>query len=442
MERKIIAGFDREQIDLHHQHPASVVVTTSTFPVDADDPVPRFVLDQVTQMAALDPNLRFYVLIPHHSYSDPIDDVIEHSTHTEIRYHYFWPRSSQRLAGRGILPALRSNPLRYALIPFFMLAQRRALRRLCQTCDAKMIYAHWYMPQGVVAQHVAKQLGIGLMFTTHASDVSVLARVPLAKRLIAAGLRQANCFTAVSKRTAHRLITFFSADEWHNQYADKLHIIPMGTDSAPNIPTAPTIASEMESMGIDPDQRYILSLGRLSAKKGLRYLIDAYHKLPEALRSTVQLVIAGDGELAPQLKQQVVDLNLEARVRFTGFVQGEQKRRLLASAAVFALPSIIDDSGDSEGLPVALMEALAAGRMVIATDVSGAEEVLTDDCGVLVPQRSAAELATALQSSLSLSNELRAAQQQQARDLARQFKWPDVAERHLRLIHATLAANQ
>ena len=103
-----------------------IVVSTSSFPAHPEDHVPTFVLDQVNALSRISESLTIHVLIPHNSYNAPMPDLIELGTHAEVRYHYFLPHSVEKLSGRGILPALRENPLRYLLIPFFLLAQRRA----------------------------------------------------------------------------------------------------------------------------------------------------------------------------------------------------------------------------------------------------------------------------------------------------------------------------
>ena len=422
----------------HWQMHMKIVVTTSSFPAHVNDHVPPFVLDQIREIAKLDERLKIYVLIPHNSYVDDMPDRVERSTHVEVRYHYFWPRSFEKLTGRGILPALRENPLRYLLIPFLLSAQRRALVRLCREIAPDLLYAHWFMPQGVIAFRVSRKLDIPFMFTTHASDVSVLARIPFAKRLIASALRRASCYTAVSRRTAMRLIGCFNPDEWQSEFANKLSIIPMGTELSVTPVEAGDAEIHLREAGVDDDRKFILALGRLCEKKGFSYLIDAYGDLPRTIREEYQLVIVGDGQLMPDLRGQVASRKLDDDVVFTGYASGDLKRSLLQLAALFVSSSIIDSGGDSEGLPVALMEALSVGKLVIGTDVSGAEEVLTDKCGIIVPQKSAGAIADAMLRLLRADAESKQLQADEARLIARQFGWEEVAARHLELIRASV----
>ncbi|MEM7289220.1 MAG: glycosyltransferase [Pseudomonadota bacterium] len=411
-----------------------LVINTTTFPASDDDPVPRFVLDQIKEMHALDPGLDIDVVVPHNAYGPKIPDRLDHSSHREFRYHYFFPRSAETLAGRGIMPALKENPLRYVLIPFFLLAQYRALLQHCKSQQPDLVYAHWFMTPAIVSYFVCKRLGIPLMFTSHASDVSVLAKVPFAKGLVARVLTYASQFTAVSNRTADKMKAFFSESDWQARYSKKLSIIPMGTALNTGLPTKEKQQKLLTDCGIDVEKRYILGMGRLSEKKGFQYLVEAYGRLDVRLREKIQLVIAGDGQLMEELKLQAKEIGGEGKVIFTGYASGELKNTLLGNASLFVLPSIVDDSGDSEGLPVAMMEALANGKMIVATNVSGAEEVLTTESGILVDQKSPELLKDAITRLLTLPADQKAQMENAARKLGKQFDWRKIASDHLKLM--------
>lgn len=417
-----------------------IIISTSTFPAAPDDHSPSFVLDQVIELSSADETLEIHVLIPHNSYVPELPDQIQHPSHVEVRYHYMRPHRLEKLTGRGILPALRENPARYLMIPLFLFAQRRALTRLCRVVQPDLIYAHWYMPQGVIAQGVSRHLNIPFMFTTHASDVSILGRLPFSKRIITAGLRQANLFTAVSRRTAKKLTNFFSEEEWQLEFANKLTIVPMGTQSIQSKLDSEEAQRHLIAAGVVDTRKSILALGRLSEKKGFEFLIDAYSKLDPQVRSEYQLVIAGDGQLMTQLRDQVIASGQEEDITFTGYVSGTLKASLFQLADIFVLPSIVDSDGDSEGLPVTLMEALSYGKLIVATDVSGAEEVLHRNCGILVNQKSAAELAAAIETLTKFSEEDRNAQVSEARLLAVRFDWKQIALEYLALIKIAMVS--
>src|SRR5690606_29007499 len=99
---------------------AHILVVASTFPTKDNDPVPAFVKDQVIAIKKARPQLKFAVLAPHDARLKT-ESFKKHPEYDEYRFHYFWPRSLERLTGRGIMPALQSNKLSYLLVPFFLI---------------------------------------------------------------------------------------------------------------------------------------------------------------------------------------------------------------------------------------------------------------------------------------------------------------------------------
>jgi len=409
-----------------------VIVTTSTFPLDEHDVVPTFVRDQMRTLSALDNTLEIYILIPHHAYSDPIPDRRRFPTHEEIRFHYCYPHRLEKLSGRGILPALKNNPLLFAMIPFFLWGQRRALKRLCREVQPDLIYAHWFVPQAVVAAGVARHFQVPLMFTSHASDVSILKNIPFSRILIRRCLLAASRFSAVSQRTANKMISLFSDAEWEEKFAEKFAIIPMGTDYADSSRSDVTSVPEGNDLNSDVQTSpYILFLGRLTEKKGIRFLIDAYSKIVSlSNQETTRLVIAGDGELMEQLKNSVIKADLVSQIEFVGYVSGKRKSALVAGAEIVIIPSIVDSQGDSEGMPVVLMEALSFGRRVIATTESGAEEILDSGSGLLVEPNSVDALVSAICVMQQQSQLERKRMEVRALACSQQFSWNSVGQRY------------
>lgn len=129
--------------------------------------------------------------------------------------------------------------------------------------------------------------------------------------------------------------------------------------------------------GISPKDFVFIYVGRLSEEKGLHYLLEAFSEL---VRSDIcaRLVLIGEGPQFKLLQQRVVELNLERQVLLIGFQK--QISPWLAIADCFVLPSL------TEGTPMALLEAMAAGVPVVATEVGGVPDVITNDVnGLLVP---------------------------------------------------------
>jgi len=132
------------------------------------------------------------------------------------------------------------------------------------------------------------------------------------------------------------------------------------------LPTPVAVAPVQESAR----PNLILFLGRLHADKGIFDLLDALSQLRAAVPD-VRLVCAGEGE-RKAVARYAEGLGIADAVKFTGWVGPSGKRALLESAAVYALPSY------AEGMPVTLLEAMAAGVPVVASAVGGIPEVVVD----------------------------------------------------------------
>lgn len=397
-----------------------VLVVASTFPASDTDPVPAFVKDQVIALKAAYPECDFSVLAPHDARSATVP-FRNRAAYDEYRFHYFWPRRLEKLAGRGIMPALKKNPAYYLEIPFLFLFEFMALLRLTKKLKPDVIYAHWFTPQVVTAGMVSSFTKVPFVFTTHSSDVAVWHKVPLIGGfMVRRFTAQATALTAVSRRSLAKLQSFFSDEQW-KVVSRKSAIIPMGVD-LPADPSAAKSATRPHN---------ILFIGRLAEKKGVQYLIPAFAQIQSYFPSAT-LTIAGDGPLLESLKRQAAESGLTPdKVVFSGYVSGQRKAAAIAAADIFVVPSIIAASGDAEGLPVALMEGLAAGKLCIATNESGADDIIQDGVsGYLLPEKDVPALAAALTKALSLDPATKSAICASGRTVAEQFAWPVIARRH------------
>ena len=394
-----------------------MLVVASTFPASDSDPVPAFVRDQVRAMRRAEPDLEFHVLAPHDRRSQTVART-QHADYAEYRFHYMWPRRWEVLAGRGIMPALRARPALYGVLPFFFIAEFFALARLARRLRPETIYAHWFTPQGIVAAWVARMTAARFVFTTHASDVVVWQRVPLlGPAVVRFHARAAHRMTAVSRRSLARLKSFFSPAAWA-ALEPRTAIIPMGVDIPAAAATTPVAA-----------ERTIVFVGRLAEKKGVHVLLEAVASARAELAGW-GLVVAGDGPWRERLESLASSLGLD--VEFPGYVTGDAKRSLIETASVYVVPSIIAKDGDAEGLPVSLLEGLAAGRICVATNESGADDIITDAAdGFLVPHKDVAALSQALVHATRLEAGQASAMSRAARECASAFSWPRIARRHI-----------
>lgn len=186
---------------------------------------------------------------------------------------------------------------------------------------------------------------------------------------------------------------------------------------------APEARMAVHRMGVDlsqfsfrpPPQRgrapfRLVTVCRLVEKKGTEYLLHALSLLGRDRSDLdVTLDVIGDGPLRGRLETLAVDLGLGDRVRFHGALPHEAVTNHLAAADAFVLPSVVAADGDMEGIPVALMEAMASGLPVISTRHSGIPELIEHGVtGYLADERDAEGLARVLE-TLVVSPEQRLA---------------------------------
>jgi len=168
------------------------------------------------------------------------------------------------------------------------------------------------------------------------------------------------------------------------------------------------------------------SVGSYYPVKGHRYLIDAMKTLVETF-SRVRLVLAGQGPLAEDLRKQAAALGLASRVQVTGYV--EDTVGLLSALDLFVLPSL------SEGQPLALLEAGANGRCIVASRVGGVPEILTDrENALLVEPGSADLLAQALAHLIANRSERERLGTNVERTIRCHWSIRSVADRYLELL--------
>jgi phenylacetate-CoA ligase len=150
----------------------------------------------------------------------------------------------------------------------------------------------------------------------------------------------------------------------------------------PNTVTLPVLAGDVSQPG------RILFIGRLEAAKGVDTLLDAVVQLAPRYPA-LHLVLAGAGDLH-SYRALVTERGIADRVTLAGWISAARRAEELSCAAIFCLPS------HAEGLPLALLEAMAAGKPVVAAAVGAIPEALADGAGMLVPPRDAHALAKAL----------------------------------------------
>jgi len=345
------------------------------------------------------------------------------------RFSYFWPRQCELLAyGQGIPSNLKRNPLLYLLLPFFLVGQLRALKRLVRQEKIRLINAHWMVTQGLVAAWLRKRENIRFVLTIHSAALQALVRFPFGSVVADWIVRHANYIFCVS--SAHALLL-------QNFVGRKIPIdvLPMGVDLTRfDISRWPQIVAR-RCFGIG-EGRVLMFLGRLEEIKGVHLLIEAVRSIPDFHNGKAFLYIAGDGQERSSLEGLVSQYQLEKGVRFLGTISREDVPVLLATADVVCVPSIVQRDGVVEGMPVVVLEALAMGKVLIASRVGGIPDLIQDGVnGFLVEPGNSRDLVSKIKMALGLRNEI-APVCEAARRTAEKFSLESVAQRYAEVFHS------
>ena len=201
-------------------------------------------------------------------------------------------------------------------------------------------------------------------------------------------VRHAAFVVAISSFGRSQLCRWVAHADW-----PKIKVVHCGLETAfHNVPPVPL-----------PDTPRVVCVGRLCEQKGQLLLVEA---LGQLLRKgcQLQLVLAGDGEMRPQIEQLIAQQQLQAHVRITGWISSAQVREEMLAARALVLPSF------AEGLPVVIMEAMALRRPVLTTYVAGIPELVRHGIhGWLFPAGSVEALSEALEQFLATSPQVLAA---------------------------------
>ena len=142
----------------------------------------------------------------------------------------------------------------------------------------------------------------------------------------------------------------------------------------------------------------ILSVGRFVEKKGFPYLLEACRLLRDKGLAFHCHIIGQEDEDSERVGRMIQDYRLENVVQLEGGMTQEELREAYRQSHIFALPCFVLDSGDRDGIPNVLAEAMATGRAVVSSNISGIPEIVTDEVnGLLIPQKDVEALAVALE---------------------------------------------
>jgi colanic acid/amylovoran biosynthesis glycosyltransferase len=250
---------------------------------------------------------------------------------------------------------------------------------------ARLIHAH-FGRGGALALPIARALRLPLVVTFHGGDATKFRHYrkrpfpTVFQRRCAALQREAALIICVAEHIREALLA-------QNFPPGKLKVIRYGIE--------PAVESDEPK---PPDHPFLLFVGRFVEKKGIRHLLDAMRML-KAEGEGVELTLVGDGPLAGELKRQAEKLS---GVRFLGWLPNHEVRRLMRTALAICVPSVAARSGDSEGLPNVVLEAMASALPVIGSEIAGITEAVENgETGFLVPPADPTAIAAAVRRLLA-----------------------------------------
>lgn len=316
----------------------------------------------------------------------PYHPALRRPPHEPVRFfpYRYAPRDDWSVWGyaQSLEADVRVRRGVYLLVPLVALALRASVGRRLLARRYDVVHAHWLVPNAALVADLVASAGVPLVVSLHGSDVFLAERLRPARALARAALRRAGAVTACSADLQRRALALGARPE-------RTRVVPYGVDVDAFAPRAGT-SDVRRALGVEDEEFFVLALGRLVEKKGFAYLVDAAAQV-----ARVRVVIAGDGDLRSALEARARGQG--AAVTLAGNLDRDQLARALSAADAVVVPSIVDRAGNVDGLPNALLEALAAGRPVVATRVAGIPDVVQDDVnGLLVPERDAGALAAAL----------------------------------------------
>lgn len=296
--------------------------------------------------------------------------------------------------GEGAPERLESSLFAWRHAPLFTAAQLASTAWAARRWNA--VVSHWLLPSGLAASLALAitRRRIPHLAIAHSADVHLCAQKGVADRVVALlGVGGGVELVFVGEHLKQRML---AALQVHRREVAQALVCPMGVDVAWFAAArAQERHAARRALALPAQGRVIGFLGRLVPVKGVDVLLEAAAKL--AVPTT--LIVGGDGPERARLAEKARGLD----VVFPGVLAGPRLAAFWAAIDVFALPSVDLATGRTEGTPTVVLEALAAGVPLVASDVGGVRAAVRD-AALLVPPGNATLLAAALSGALAQSS--------------------------------------
>lgn len=399
-----------------------VCMLTSSFPRFEGDHAGVFVYHLVSHLTRKGVDVE--VLCPHEyglKHTEIVGDI------TVRRFPYFYPLKYQRLCyGSGIPENMGRSLLEICQIPFFVLSGILYSLWRSGITRPDIVHAHWTLPQGLAGILCKSFLRIPCVTSIHGSDVNSLKH-PLFRAMNKLVLSLSDVCTANSSANADEAVNISGRKN--------IKIIPMGVDTD-------FISETLENSSVKEqyniDGKIILFAGRLIDLKGVNFLIKAMPKVLETY-ADAKLFIIGSGPLKDRLMDLAKGLGLADIVTFIDLVTQDELKKFYLLSDVFVLPSIINEKGETEGLGVVMLEAMAAGLPVVGSKVGGIPDIIQDGkTGMLSKQKDPESIAAKIITLLSDEVLRKRIRENGMRLIEKKFSWERIAKEFMDVYHGVL----
>ena len=388
----------------------SVLVLTTSFPLDSSSiAIGSFVFEKCRHL--VNNGLNVKVIAPHARGAKKREIINGIKIN---RFKYFFPARFQMLAyGAGIPTNIRTSYLAKLQLPFFMLAFFVSTIREAKNYD--IIHCHWSFA-GLIGILAAKLFNKKIILMMHGAEVFVYGDNPLLKLI----LKNVDFLISNSTFTAKKTLAVY--------HSKNFMVIPPGVDIKRFYPKNKRIELR-KSLNINDTDLFIFAIGNFIERKGFEYLIEALNIIVSQKGFThIKLGIGGRGPLRDKYEKMIKRYSLVDYAIFLGFIKDEDMPSYYTLADIFVLPSIVDSSGDTEGLGVVLLEANACQTPVIGSRVGGIPDIIKDGInGLLVEPKNPTDLAEKI-IKLAHNRKLREQMGKNGRKIVEQnFNWSAIA---------------
>lgn len=358
---------------------------TSSYPKFRGDTTAPFIESIATHIAAQ--GVETHVVLPEHR------ELKRGAVEDGVHFHPYRYALKRDWTLWGYAEALRADvKLKrgvYALAPFAVASSFYKMMQLTAREKFDVLQVHWVLPNAPAAALVAQVRQLPLVISMHGSDVFMAEKNHAFGAAARWSFDRAAWLTACSDELMQRALAI-GADE------NKTELIPYGAD-AKAFHVHPADAQRVRAqLHLRDDDVTILAVGRMVYKKGFEFLVAAMPKILERTPNA-RLVLVGYGDLRDELEAQAHALGLNGDVTFAGRVPHEDIPAYFGAADIVSVPSVRDAAGNVDGLPNVVLEAMAAGKPIVASNIAGFPDVIRDgESGMLVPEKDAAALADAI----------------------------------------------